>query len=138
MTGRAEPVPAWRPRRKLGALAAAGHTATAIVAAMGRPVTGSARSLVHQWRQPDREHIDAAIAAGVDLAWQTLAGHPPARPRTETRLAAWRAGHRPPEWWAGQDIDDPYAEPVDPRADPDNDQGDSPATAEPTDGDRAA
>lgn len=122
MTARAGLVPALGPRRKLGALAALGHNPHAVVAAMGRPPTRSARTLICSWRHPDRRWIDAGTAAQIDHAWHALRDH--AGHDIRVRLYALRAGHRPPDWWTRQHLDDPRAAPRPPRtpSDPGGDQ----------------
>lgn len=112
MTG-LEMVPALRSRRQLDALAALGHPSTAIFAAMGRTDLTSARTLIHVWRQPGRARISAAVADQIDQAWHLLRDRRGGNSRT--RIWAWRAGARPPDWWAGQDMGDPTATARDPK-----------------------
>lgn len=94
-------------RRRLQALAAAGHDAVTIVTAMGRAPT--ARTLVFQWRHPDRRVIAADTAAAVTAVYSRLAHTRGSNPTA--RIRALKAGFRPAAAWAGLDIDDPDTTP---------------------------
>ncbi|MFL1427111.1 MULTISPECIES: WhiB family transcriptional regulator [unclassified Nocardiopsis] len=102
-------VPAAGTRRRLQALALAGHGTTRVCTAIGMGRAGH----LHMIREGDAKTVPADLADAVRRILPVLLGTPPSvkAARGDTRAAAVAAGWLPAEAWDGVDIDDPDARP---------------------------
>jgi WhiB family redox-sensing transcriptional regulator len=96
-------------RRRLQALAVAGHGTTRVCTAIGMGRAGH----LHLIREGSSKTVSVDLAEAVKRIVPVLLEEPPSKKavRGDTRAAAIAAGWLPLEAWEGVDIDDPDARP---------------------------